>query len=88
MESLEVVEISVVLYGDIALSPHLEEGSGDLARSKQVTSASWCFFPKEYNESFTLQGINYALTSEKKKSKKRNWCWFMFLSYLSFDWSL
>lgn len=67
MESLEVVEISIVLYGDIALSLHLEEGSGDLARSEQVTSARWCFFSREYNKSFTLQGTNDALPSKTKE---------------------
>ena len=71
MECLETVEISIVHYGDIALSLHLEEGSGNSAIREQVTSASWCFFPRKYNKGFTLEGTNYASQSKTKRVKKK-----------------
>jgi len=71
LESLEVVEISIVHYGDIALSLHLEEGSGNSALREAVTLASWCFFPGECNKGFTLDSKNDAAQSKIKKLKKK-----------------
>lgn len=71
MESFEIVEILTVHYGDIALSLHLGEGSGNSAVREQVTSASWCFFPREYNKGFTLEGTKYVSQSQTKRVKKK-----------------
>lgn len=71
MESLEIVEISIVHYGDTALSLNLEEGSGNSAIREGGTLASWCFFPWEYNKGFTLEGTNYASQSKTKRVKKK-----------------
>lgn len=70
MESLEIVEISIVHYGDIALSLHLEEGSGNSAIRGGVALASWCFLPREYNKDFTLEGTNYASQGRTKSQKE------------------
>lgn len=67
MEPLEIVELSIVHYGDITLSLHLEEGSGSSAIREGMMLASWCFFPREYNKGFTLQGTNCASQHRVKK---------------------
>lgn len=58
-------------YGDIALSLHLEEVSGNSAIRERVTSARLCFFPREYNKGVALEGTNYASQSKTKRVKKK-----------------